>query len=180
MIKLILVFSIAMQCISCSNSSANEERSRHNNETTTTSNTENTYTESQLNSLLKCGEYAYINGYFAIPDGGCIYFPERNSIGNVEIYAIPKTRTIDIENIDTETNLINSLSANELKETHTIYMIIVDKKYLSHTPNLETPYHPEIPYKQNIYENSGKTWKAVRSISINNENDTQLTAWIAS
>lgn len=130
-----------------------------------------TYSNQVLDSILFCGDYSYMHGYFTIPYNGCIYNQETiNKIGNIEIYLVPKEK-INNNDIKNEENILNKLSISELKNKYKIYVFIIDKKFLSYNKNMEMQYYSKFPYKQIIYTYSNK-WDKIQTLNVKNENDS--------
>lgn len=141
---------------------------------------ETDYSVESLDNLLKYGDYSYIDGYFTIPDYGCIYEPNKtNKLGNVEIYIIPKERLdLNVANdIEKEEKNINKMDIKNLKNSYDIYIFIIDKRYLKYNVNMDVPYYPDYPYKQIIFKNINGFWKNTTTFNINNEDDTQYKEW---
>lgn len=167
LIKLIL----ALLIISCNNSNIAIEASNENNIVNKIN-----YSDSSLNSLLKCGNYSYMGSYFTIADYGCIYQSSAiNKIGNVEIYLIPREKLNEID-IEKEENKINTMNIDDLKKTYEIYLLLIDKKYLKQDPNKDVTYYPTLPYDQIIF-NFSNLWKQVKTLHITQENDPQYHEW---
>lgn len=128
------------------------------------------YSNQLLDSILLCGDYSYMNGYFTIPYNGCIYKPETiNKIGNIEIYLMPKKK-INENDIENEEKKINTLSINDLKNNYKIYLFIIDKKFLEYNKNMEVAYYPMFPHKQMVYMYSNK-WEKINTLNILDENN---------
>jgi hypothetical protein len=131
-----------------------------------------------LDALLKCDKFSYMDGYFTIPDHGCIYFPQgNNSIGNAEIYLIPKIKLDKTKiNVTEEENKINSLTIDELKSNYKIYIFLIDKEYLKYYEKADVVYYPEIPYKQYIFQ-FNKNWEKIATLNITTQDDSQYNKW---
>lgn len=130
-----------------------------------------TYSNQSLDSIILCNNYAYMYGYFSIPDYGCIYKPETiNKIGNVEVYLVPKNK-INITEYEKEEDKLNSLSINEIKSQYKIVVFVIDKKFLSYNKNADVIYYPNFPYTQCIYTYSTQ-WDKIETLHIINEKDS--------
>jgi hypothetical protein len=139
---------------------------------------ENDYSEKSLDNLLKCGDYSYMDGYFTVPDYGCIYQPNAiNTLGNAEIYLVPKKRASEEFDVEKEENKISKMSINNFKENFDIYIIIIDKKYLIHNDKMDVPYYPKYPYKQAIFKWKDGAWGKITTLSINKENNSEYKNW---
>ncbi|MGQ7946609.1 hypothetical protein [Flavobacterium sp. WC2509] len=139
---------------------------------------ETDYSDESLDNLLKCGDYSYMDGYFTIPDYGCIYQSNiTNKLGNVEVYLIPKEKFNVDGDIDKAEIKINKMDINSLKESYDICIFLIDKKYLKHNVNMDVPYYPNYPYKQIIFKNINGLWKKSITLNINSENDSQYKDW---
>ncbi|PKB18729.1 hypothetical protein [Flavobacterium sp. 5] len=131
-----------------------------------------------LDNLLKCGDYSYIDGYFTIADFGCIYQPKGiNKFGNAEVYLIPKKELKENFDVEKEENNIGRMNISSLKKFYDIYIFIIDKKYLTHNPNMDVPYYPSYPYKQTIYKYLDGKYKNIVTLDISNEKDSKYTDW---
>lgn len=138
------------------------------------------YSNESLDNLLKCGNYSYMDGYFTIPDYGCIYQSDKtNNLGNVEVYLIPKEKlNADVEkDIEKEENKISNMDITNLKKSYTIYIFVIDKKYLIHNEKMDVSYYPNYPYNQIIFKNINGLWTNITTLTINNERDTQYKNW---
>lgn len=139
---------------------------------------ETNYSEESLDNLLKCGDYSYMDGYFTIPDNGCIYNPNKlNTLGNVEVYLIPKKISEENIDVDKEEFKIRKLNIGELKKLYNIYILIIGKKYLTHNSNMDIPYYPKFPYKQSIFKWINGAWKNTLTLNITSENDSKYNNW---
>jgi hypothetical protein len=137
----------------------------------------NNYSDTELDKLLKCGDYSYMDGYFTIPDYGCIYQPETiNKLGNVEVYLLPKSLQ---ENFDFEKEeaKISKMDLQDLKKFFNIYVLIIDKKYLIHNVKMDIPYYPKYPYKQDIYKYNDGVYKFTSTLNIKDQKDTEYNEW---
>ena len=118
-----------------------------------------------FNDIVKCKKYGY-DGTASIGDYGCLYEPKGSNIyGNIVSYLIPKEgikkhlqKVNDLfqegdkyDKWEKEGERINNLSIKEIKEEFYIYLSLIDKKYLEHTPNLDASY--------NIKQSEGKDYK---------------------
>lgn len=176
MIKIIFNITIIIIILSCSNSKA----SNLNN-----ANQKNAVEDLSINviqynfdTILKCNSYAYFDGYMRIPDQGCIYNPEFNSInswGWADIVLIPREKfNIQSENYDAQDSLILSIdkmSSKVIKSKFNVLIFLINKKYLKFSPNQEINYYPVIPYYISLYQNQKQNWVKIDSIQITNEFD---------
>jgi hypothetical protein len=136
------------------------------------------YSNESLDLLLKCGKYSFMDGYFTVPDYGCIFKPNSsNIIGNVEIYIVPKTKSKNNSNVELEESKINSMNIDDLKKNNQLFVFIIDKKYLKHNEKMEVPYYPITPYEQIIFKYEKNLWKKLAVLKINKENDSQYEDW---
>ncbi|MCF6350650.1 MAG: hypothetical protein L3J23_06405 [Flavobacteriaceae bacterium] len=118
-----------------------------------------------FDNVLKCEKYGY-DGTASIADYGCLYEPKRNNTyGNIVFYLIPKKgikkhlKKVDklfeegdkYDKWEKEGERINSMSITGIKNEFYIYLSLIDKKYLEHTPNLDASY--------NIKQNKGDNYK---------------------
>jgi len=115
-----------------------------------------------FDNVIKCEKYDYRpENIYSWGDYGCLYAPDdNNKYGNLIIYLIPKIGINkyyqnfigeEDENIDSEFARINSLSILEIKQEFHIYLSLIDKKYLEHTPTLDASY--------NIKQSEGDNYK---------------------
>jgi hypothetical protein len=179
--KLIKLLALLLLFTSCKdNNDSGTLKTEEKNTATNIVVNETDYSDESLDNLLKCGEYSYMDGYFTIPDYGCIYESNKtNKLGNVEIYVIPKEKlNLNVDSdIEKEEKNINKMDINNLKKSYDIYIFIIDKKYLMHNVNMDVPYYPNYPYKQIIFKNTNGLWKNTTTLNINNEDDTQYKDW---
>lgn len=105
---------------------------------------------SQLDSLLTCNgdntEYSNLDGYYYLPDYGCVYNGSSNKLGNAFVFLIP--------NIDQK----KDLNFKELKGIKEKIIFLIPKDYLIKTNTSDSPYIPKENYKVKIFLNSGKGW----------------------
>lgn len=139
---------------------------------------DNSNSQIMFDNFLKCGEYTYMDGYFTIPDNGCVYKSVSfNTVGNAEIYLVPKKQIILEKDIEKEENIVTKMSISKLKENFYIYILLIDKKYLVHNDKMDIPYFPNYPYNQLIYKWTNGSWKNIKTLSIKDENDVQYKKW---
>lgn len=139
---------------------------------------ETNYSKESLDNILKCGDYSYMDGYFTVPDNGCIYNPKTlNKLGNVEVYLIPKNRLNNNIDFEKEETKIRKLNVDDLKKLYDIYVLIVDKSDLTYNANMDIPYYPKYPHKQNIFKWTNGTWEKKLTINIASENNTEYNDW---
>ncbi|WP_394773620.1 hypothetical protein [Flavobacterium sp.] len=140
----------------------------------------NDYSEKLLDNLLKCGDYSYMDGYFTVPDYGCIYQSSAiNTLGNAEIYLVPRERLVEGIDVEGEEDKVGKMAINNLKENFDIYIMIIDKKYLIHNDKMDVPYYPKYPFKQVIFKWKDGAWENITALTINKENDSQYNNWKA-
>jgi hypothetical protein len=179
--KLIKLLALLLLFTSCKGNNDSETlKTEEKNTATNIVVNETDYSDESLDNLLKCGDYSYMDGYFTIPDYGCIYESNKtNKLGNVEIYLIPKEKlNLNVDSdIEKEENKINKMGINNLKKSYDIYVFLIDKKYLKHNVNMDVPYYPNYPYKQIIFKNINGLWKNTTTLNIDNENDSQYKDW---
>ncbi|MEO8236651.1 MAG: hypothetical protein ABI576_00985 [Flavobacterium sp.] len=138
------------------------------------------YSNEALDDLLKCGDYSYMDGYFTIADYGCIYQPSTiNKLGNAEVYLVPKKELKENLDIEKEESKIGKMNINDLKKFFDVYILIIDKKYLTHNVNMDVAYYPNYPYKQIIYKYLDGIYKNILILDIKNEKDSQYNDWKA-
>ncbi|MXO05616.1 hypothetical protein [Flavobacterium sp. HBTb2-11-1] len=177
LINLIPVFIIIFfnSCNSKNTDNSNTKNLKKEEESVKTS---NYYSDADFDNLLKCGDYSFMDGYFTVPDYGCIYQPPTvNILGNVEIYLLPKKKLITESDIEKEEDLIAKMSINNLKMNYDVYILVIDKKYLTHNDKMDVPYFPHFPYKQLIYKWTDGLWKNIATLNIKDKNDSQYKKW---
>lgn len=116
-----------------------------------------------FSNIVKCEKYGY-DGIASIGDYGCLYNTKKNIYGNINLYLIPKDGILKhLEKVDKlfegdkydkwekEGNRINNLSIQKIKQEFNIYLFLVPKEYLEHTPTLDASY--------NIKQNEGANYK---------------------
>lgn len=131
---------------------------------------ETLYSNEVFNKMIKCGDYSYVDGYFTVPDYGCIYDPSgSNNLGNIELYLLPKKKLNYNFNVEKEENKVNAMNIVELKKNYNIYLFLIDKKYLKKSDNRDVPYYPTLPYRQIIFNCNGSSWRKIKTITINDE-----------
>jgi len=122
-----------------------------------------------FDSILECGYYSYNTNFFVTADYGCIYQKGKNDFGNISIYLIPKkVKGTPSNKIESYERYVNKLDIKNLKKEFTIYVFLVDKKYIVDTP--EGPYQGE-KFVRDLYKWDNKNWIKVDSFVVNNEND---------
>ena len=104
----------------------------------------------QLDSLLTCygenTEYTNLDGYYYLPDYGCIYNGKTNKLGNAFVFLIPS--------VDQKKDL-NYKSIKAVKEK---IIFLIPKDNLVKTNNSDSNYIPKANYKFKVFLNSGKGW----------------------
>lgn len=179
--KLIKLLALLLLFTSCKgNNDSGTLKTEEKNTATNIVVNETEYSDESLDNLLKCGDYSFMDGYFTIPDYGCIYESNKaNKLGNVEIYVIPKEKlNLNVDSdIEKEEKNINKMDINNLKKSYDIYIFIIEKKYLKHNVNMDVPYYPNSPYRQIIFKNINGLWKNTTTLNINNEDDTKYKDW---
>lgn len=176
--KLFKLLSILIVFTACKNDNKESVRTKSKELTTNLLVNDDAYSEKLLDDLLKCGDYSFMDGYFTVPDYGCIYQPPTvNTLGNVEIYLLPKKKLIAENDIENEEGLVAKMSINKLKVNYDVYILVIDKKYLTHNDKTDVPYFPHFPYKQLIYKWTDGLWKNIAILNINDKNDSQYKKW---
>lgn len=176
--KLFNLLSILIVFTACKNNNNESVKAEQKQLATNLLVNEDVYSEKLLDNLLKCGDYTYMDGYFTVPDYGCIYQPATlNTLGNAEIYLVPKKRLSDEIDVEKEENLVAKMSINNLKVNYDVYILLIDKKYLIHNDKMDVPYYPNFPYKQFIYKWTDGLWKNITTLNIKDENDSQYKKW---
>ncbi|OOV20553.1 hypothetical protein [Flavobacterium sp. LM4] len=136
------------------------------------------YSKESLDNLLKCGDYSYMDGYFTVPDNGCIYNPKTsNKLGNVEVYLIPKNRLNENIDFEKEESKVGKLNIDDLKKLYDIYVLIIDKRDLTYNANMDIPYYPKYPHKQSIFKWTNGVWKKILTLNISNDNNNEYNNW---
>ena len=72
-------------------------------------------------------------------DYGCIYNPKgTNTYGNLIIYLVPKQQiNLKDDEIEIQTKSINNLTINDYKNEFTIFIYLIDARYLNYNPKGE-------------------------------------------
>ncbi|WP_310555765.1 hypothetical protein [Flavobacterium sp.] len=141
-------------------------------------NSDTAYSDESLDALLKCGEYSLMDDYFTVPDNGCIYAPSTiNKLGNVEVYLIPKTNLNDAIDVEKEEAKINIMNIADLKKNYNIYILVIDKKYLTHNQNMDIPYYPSLPYEQIVFKYENGIWEKTNILNLKEGNDSEYNNW---
>ena len=137
----------------------------------------------KLYKIFKCDEFYPRDGYYQIPYYGCPY--EENELGNANVILIPKTKRFDTYAITSKCNdnepcwekvrqEISSLSIEEINKHFNAVIFIIDKKYLEHTPHLETSYNPKYPYKEDAYVLENGKWAIRKTYTITDEIEQEI------
>ena len=137
----------------------------------------------ELYKIFKYDEFSEREGYYQIPYYGCPY--KGNKLGNANVILIPKTKRFDTYAITSKCNdnepcwekvrqEISSLSIEELNKHFNAVIFIIDKKYLEHTPHLETSYNPKYPYKEDAYVLENGKWSIRKTYTITSENEQEI------
>jgi len=172
--KLLMLLSLVFFLFSCQNRSISKEKEQ--------SITSAQVTAPNFDKVLKCKNYAYDENYFLTADAGCLYNPKgENTFGNLVIYLIPKKPlNINDDNNLSETNKVNNLSAAELKENFSIYVYVIDKKYLNYNKTGDPVYYQKDSFVEDLYSYDSKSqkWSLLDSVSINSSVDnTKEQSW---
>ena len=137
----------------------------------------------ELYKIFKYDEFSEREGYYQIPYYGCPY--KGNKLGNANVILIPKTKRFDTYAITSKCNdnepcwekvrqEISSLSIEELNKHFNAVIFIIDKKYLEHTPDLETSYNPKYPYKEDAYVLENGKWSIRKTYTITDEIEQEI------
>jgi hypothetical protein len=138
--------------------------------------------EGELDNLLYCDKFDIREGYYQIPDNGCLYNVHKNSLGNANVVIIPKTELFqttlidskcldDIDCINKTYAKIFNLTVNEFKNNFDAVIFIENKKYLKKIPHLDTSYNPQIPFVIDAYILRDNYWNQSSKFEVNNEKD---------
>ena len=138
--------------------------------------------EKDLEKLLFCDKFDVRDGFYQIPDYGCLYNNTTNKLGNADVIIIPKTtkfqtNVVDskcLDDIDCLNKIyadINKLSIKEFKNNFDAAIFIINKRDLKSTQDLDQPYNPKMPYKINSYLLKNNFWEEGEKIEVNNDND---------
>ncbi|MCD0469055.1 hypothetical protein [Flavobacterium sp. JAS] len=131
-----------------------------------------------FDKILKCTSYTYDEDYFFTPDNGCLYNPKgENIFGNVSIYLISKEGLqIGDEEIDVQTEKINNLNIEDLKEDFDIFIYLIPKEFLNYNPNGDPIYYQKENYKEKLYtfDNKTKNWLLLDSLKIDNNSESRF------
>lgn len=124
--------------------------------------------------ILKCGYFSYSDSFFVTADNGCIYkLDEKNDLGNIIIYLIPKeTKSIQLNEIGDYEEDVNNLNITNLKKEFRIYLYIIPKEYLIKTPE---GYYQKKKYVKKLFtfNDSSKEWDFLESKNISNITEEQ-------
>ena len=177
--KLIKYLALILFFVNCKQEKTEKEKVKNIESVSNEAlNNEHDYSNNSLDALLKCGEYSLMDGYFTVPDYGCIYQPNSlNKLGNAEIYIVPKMRLAEDADIEKEENKINKMIVDDLKKNNELYILLINKKYLKYDTKMDVPYYPIIPYQQTIYKYENNQWKKLMVLEIKKENDPQYEDW---
>lgn len=117
-----------------------------------------------LNGLLTCNgentEYQNLDGYYYLPDYGCLYNGKSNKLGNAFVFLIPKgdpKKDMKFKNI------------KDIKEK---IIFLIPRDHLIKTSALDSAYIPEENYKLKVFMDSGNGWVESKGVnSLNKMND---------
>lgn len=116
----------------------------------------------QLDNILICHgdntEYSNLDGYYYLPDYGCIYNGKSNKLGNAFVFLIP--------NIDQK----KDLNFREIKEFKEKIIFLIPKDDLIKTNTSDSPYIPKEKYNLRVFVDSGKGWVENKNVKFNNLN----------
>ena len=137
----------------------------------------------ELYKIFKYDEFSEREGYYQIPYYGCPY--KGNKLGNANVILIPKTKRFDTYAITSKCNdnepcwekvrqEISSLSIEELNKHFNAVIFIIDRKYLEHTPHLETSYNPKYPYKEDAYVLENGKWSIRKTYTVTDEIEQEI------
>lgn len=135
--------------------------------------------EINFDSVLKCSNYSYDDNCFMTADYGCIYNPKGiNTYGNIIIYLVPKQQiNLKDDEIEIQTKSINNLTINDYKNEFTIFIYLIDARYLNYNPKGDPIYYQKEKYNEELYffDNNLKKWSLLDSIcfSSNKENNKE-------
>lgn len=144
--------------------------------------------DEQLDKLLHCDKFDIREGYYQIPDYGCMYNPTvNNDLGNANVLLFPIKNQFNTLNIDKKCNGdydclktiysdIYNLSITEIKENFNALIFIENKEYLESTPSLDKPYNAKIPYIINSYQLKNGIWIKGKIFKVNNE-ENEIDNW---
>ncbi|SPL72540.1 hypothetical protein [Acinetobacter stercoris] len=115
--------------------------------------------DKQLDNLVKCDgvntEYSNIDGYYTIPDFGCIYDGKNNKLGNAMVFLITSNlgeESISLKNI------------NNIKEK---YIYLIPFHYLVKNKNADVLYYEKDKYIYEVYVNNGRKWERKNDVIVN-------------
>lgn len=165
-----------------------KERTNNSNYNTLNSKNLSSNLDEQLDKLLHCDKFDIREGYYQIPDYGCIYNPTiNNNLGNANVLLFPRNNQFNTFEIDKKCNGdyeclkkiysdIYNLSISELKENFNALIFIENKEYLENTPNLDKPYNAKTPYIINSYQLENGKWSKGKQFNVNNE-ENEIEIW---
>ncbi|EHQ24976.1 hypothetical protein [Mucilaginibacter paludis] len=132
-----------------------------------------------FDGVLKCHSYTYNDGYFMTADYGCIYNPNGgNNWGNVVVYLVPqKASDITDDQIAAENKKINALNAAQYKKDYTIYVFLVDKKYLNYNKDGDPAYYQKDKFTETLYtyDSGSDKWNIIDTINVNGDATKEQT-----
>lgn len=176
-IKSLLICLVAFFLLNCRNNSTSKENKTLN----TRAEAIVSDTSPNFDKILKCKAYSYDEGYFLTADAGCLYQPKGdNTFGNLITYLIPKkTLNISDDNIEMETNRVNSLTVAQFKEDFDIYVYVIDKKYLNYNQTGDPVYYQKEDFAEQLYtyDNQSQKWKLVDYVSITSADHAKEQNW---
>jgi hypothetical protein len=172
--KHLMLLSFVFFLFSCQNSSGSKEKEQ------VTASAQ--VTAPNFDKIIKCENYSYDENYFLTADEGCLYNPKgENTFGNLVIYLIPKKPSnINDDNNESETKRVNNLSAAQLKEDFSIYVYVIDKKYLNYNETGDPVYYQKDSFVEELYTYDSKSqkWSLLDSVNINsNVDNTKEQSW---
>lgn len=133
-------------------------------------------TQPNFDPVLKCATYTYEENYFFTADAGCLYQPKgANTFGNLVIYLIPKKPvSINEDHNDSETKRVNNLSIAQLKTDFTIYVYLIDSKYLNYNPEGDPVYYQKDHFVEALYtyDRKGQKWNFIDTFRISGADNT--------
>ena len=117
-------------------------------------------------------EGVYRNFDFSYTNGEA-YFLLVPKIGSNKWYSIQEEKYKNSgQNIDSSIEKkLNSISFKQLSGDFDIWVFHIPKKYLLHTPNLDSPYTPKVPRTIFVYKYVNGKWNIVNKYTINNNKD---------
>lgn len=130
-----------------------------------------------LDATIKCGgcnTFSKGEGYFNLPDYGCMYSPSaKYNLGLAEVYIIEKKpQSMNSLSEDAQIQKVNALKTDQIKNNFDVYIYIVDKKYLQFFPKGDSPYEAKYPYVQALYnyDNHLNKWVLINQVTVTAQN----------